>query len=93
MNSDSELVNAVLDGEREAYAVLVARYERAVRATALAVLRDHHAAQDVAQEAFVSAYEKLGRLRKPATFGGWVIAIARNTALTAGRRRSRTATS
>jgi RNA polymerase sigma-70 factor (ECF subfamily) len=90
VRTDGDLVNAVLDGEREAFADLAARYERAVRATTLAILGDHHAAQDAAQEAFVSAFEKLGRLRDPSAFGGWMISIARNRALTARRQRSRT---
>ncbi len=88
MESDAELVQAVLNGRREAFADLVRRYERAVRATALDVLGDHHAAQDVAQDAFVAAYEKLGELRKSAAFGGWVVRIAHNHAVNAVRRRS-----
>ena len=88
MRSDAELVHAVLTGQLEAFADLVRRYERTVRATALDVLGDHHAAQDVTQDAFVAAYEKLGTLRDAAAFGGWTVRIARNRALSAARRRS-----
>ena len=69
MKSDSELVNAVLSGQKDAFAELVGRYERSVRAAAMDVLGDHIAAQDAAQEAFVKAYEKLGSLREVSVFG------------------------
>ncbi len=55
MASDAELVTAARDGDREAFGELVRRYERAVRATALGVLGNYHAADDAAQEAFVAA--------------------------------------
>jgi hypothetical protein len=53
MRADAEIVGAVLRGDREAFAALVSRYERAVWATAWRVLRDDHAAADAAQEAFL----------------------------------------
>lgn len=89
MRSDAELVGAVLAGDREAFADLVRRYERAARAVAVDVVGDHHAAQDAAQEAFIAAYEKLGSLRDGAVFGSWMLKIVRNHALNWVRRRSR----
>lgn len=89
MRSDAELVHAALAGDREAFAVLVRRYERAVRATTLGVLGEHHAALDAAQDAFVAAYEQLDRLRDGAAFGAWMLRIARNHALNAARSASR----
>lgn len=88
MQTDAEMVATVLAGRRDAYAELVHRYERAAHAAAMAVLRDHHAAQDVCQEAFVAAYRSLTTLRDTASFGSWVVRIARNRALTAIRRRT-----
>lgn len=82
-------MTAVLAGERSAYAELVQRYERAVQAAAMEILRNHHSAQDVAQEAFVTAYRKLGQLQEGAAFGGWVLRIARRLAVRAGRQRLR----
>jgi hypothetical protein len=46
MQADAEMVQAVLRGDRGAFATLVARHERAVWATAWRVLRDDHAAAD-----------------------------------------------
>jgi RNA polymerase sigma factor (sigma-70 family) len=86
VQSDSELVNAVLDGNKEAFAILVKRYERPVRAVALAVVGDHHLATDVSQDAFVKAYEALAELRKPGAFGPWLMKITRRCALNFVRR-------
>lgn len=87
MRTDAELVNAVLDGEKQAFAVLVKRYERPVRAVALDVLGDYHSATDVSQDAFVKAYERLSGLRKPKAFGPWLMKITRRCALDSVRRK------
>ncbi len=63
MRSDAEIIEAVLAGQREVFADLVHRYEGAVRAVALAISRNHHTAQDVTQDTFVAAFEKLAALR------------------------------
>ena len=87
MRTDAELVNVVLDGEKQAFAVLVKRYERPVRAVALNVLGDYHSAADVSQDAFVKAYEQLGGLRKPEAFGAWLMKITSRCALDSARRK------
>ena len=78
---------SVLDGDPARFADLVLRHERTVRAVAFAVLGDHHAALDAAQEAFFQAFRSLATLRDGAAFGGWVQSIARNQALRDVRRR------
>ncbi len=90
MQSDSELVQVALHGDRQAYGRLFERHERSVLAVALAVLGDYHAAQDVTQEAFVTAYVRLGSLRRRASFGVWVRMIARHEAISV-RRKARQA--
>ena len=87
VRTDAELVNAVVDGEKQAFAVLVKRYERPVRAVALDVLGDYHLASDVSQDAFVKAYEQLAGLRKPEAFGPWLMKITHRCALDSARRR------
>jgi RNA polymerase sigma factor (sigma-70 family) len=82
--TDAELVNAVLDGKKQAFARLVERYERPVRAVAMDILGDGATAQDVAQDAFVKAYANLRALRKPAAFGSWLMKITRRCALATG---------
>jgi RNA polymerase sigma-70 factor (ECF subfamily) len=89
VQSDAELVNAVLDGNKRAFGMLVTRYERPVRAVALEVLGEYHLASDVSQDAFVTAYENLPGLRKHTAFGPWLIKITRRRALDFVRRRQK----
>ena len=87
MQSNAELIDAVLGGDPAPYAELVRRHQRLVLATAWQVLGDYHAAEDAAQETFVAAYKNLGGLRDPSLFGAWVLRIARREALRLARRR------
>ena len=89
VQSDAEVVEAVLGGDRASYATLVQRYERAVLGVALGILRDHHAAQDVAQDAFVAAFERLGTLRRRDRFAPWIMRIARRRAIDLWHERAR----
>ena len=87
MRSDGELVNAVADGDKAAFEELVVRYERAVRAVCVNILNDRHFAADAAQEAFVSAYRKMGTLRDCKTFAPWLMQIAKRCSLDMVRNR------
>jgi RNA polymerase sigma-70 factor, ECF subfamily len=87
MPSTEDLVKAAQKGETSAFGELVRRYERAVVITAYSVLGDFHLAQDAAQEAFVIAHGKLYQVRGAASFGPWLLRIARRRALRLGRGR------
>ena len=76
MKSDPELFAAAMAGGPEAFAPIVERYQDAVFGIALARLRDFHEAEDVAQQAFVEAFERLGTVRDPARLGAWLRAVA-----------------
>lgn len=89
MEPDAKIIQSVIQGDRGKFAILVARYERAVWATAWKVLRDDHAAADAAQEAFLAAFKHLGEVRDPEHFGLWLLQIARREAIRLARRRSR----
>ena len=88
MQADADVVRDVLRGDRAAFAVLVARHERAVWTTAWRVLRDYHAAADAGQEAFLQAFRRLGELRRRERFGVWLLRIAHREALRLARRRA-----
>ena len=85
--SDAQLVQDVLTGSEAAYALLVGRYERPVRAVALRLLHHPDAAADVAQEAFVRAWQQLPKLRNPKAFGPWLMKITRHCALDSLRKQ------
>jgi RNA polymerase sigma-70 factor (ECF subfamily) len=82
----AELVLAAQDGDRQAFGKLVERYERSVYATALRRLNNHAEAQELTQEVFVQALRKLGQLREPAAFGGWLRSITTRMAINRATR-------
>jgi RNA polymerase sigma-70 factor (ECF subfamily) len=87
MPSTEELLRATQRGETAAFAELVRCYQRAAIITAHAVLGDFHLAQDAAQEAFLIAHQRLGQLRNAASFGPWLLRIARRRAVRLSRGR------
>ena len=91
MQADCELIKAVLDGQKEAFAELVRRYERPVRAVAINILGDHHSVQDAVQDAFVASYQNLYMLRNRDSFGPWLMKIAQRCALDWAKRRPKMA--
>lgn len=80
LNVDT-LVSLSLAGNDGAYGELVRRYQRAVIGSAYKVLRDFALAEDAAQDAFVSAWMSLDKLRDTSRFGAWVCRISRNRAV------------
>lgn len=81
------LVSAAQAGDQEAFGALVAMHERVVVRTALAALGSKEDAEDAAQDAFVTAWRKLGGFRGDSSFKTWLLTITWRKAL--DRRRSR----
>ena len=79
--SDEELIHRTLAGEHDAFAALVRRHRRAALARALGVLGDPADADDIAQEAFVHAFERLATCRRPDRFAAWLLAIVQRRSL------------
>ena len=86
--SDAELVADALRGRTEAFAALVERYLRPAYAVALSRTGSPHDAEDVCQDAFIAALERLADCRHPERFGGWLLEIVRNRALNLVRARA-----
>ncbi len=85
---DAAIVSSILDGDRDAFRVLVDRESASVVRACARILGDLHEAEDVAQEAFVTAYRSLATWRGDGPFGAWLTRIAVRLALRQlGRRR------
>ena len=78
--TDQQLVDRVLAGERNAFNLLVLRYQHRVAALVGRFVHDPHEAEDVTQEAFVKAYRALPLFRGDSAFYTWLYRIAVNTA-------------
>ena len=74
--TDAELVDRARRGDADAFGTLVERHGCAARRAALAVLRSPQEADDVAQEALVTAYRKLDTFRGECAFRTWLLRIA-----------------
>ena len=79
--SDAAAVERTLAGEREAYRVLVERHSAYVYRVAYRMMGNSHDAEEVVQEAFLRAYQKLRQFAGNANFGTWVYRIAANYAI------------
>lgn len=86
---DEQLVARARGGDRDAFAGLVARYQRALTARALASTRRIEDADDAVQEAFLRAWKGLSRFREEARFGPWVYRILDHLLADRGRRAGR----
>jgi RNA polymerase sigma-70 factor (ECF subfamily) len=75
--SDKMLIRTVVAGEKAAYEELYDRYAPLVRAVCYDTTGSIADAQDLAQDVFLRAYERLERLRDPDRFGNWLVGIAR----------------
>ncbi len=89
---DDALVHAVRSGDLTAFNVLVERYQHAVYAVALRLLRDRFLAEDITQDAFLRAYTALDSYRG-GSFRAWLLRIAHNRALDTLRSLQRRPTS
>jgi RNA polymerase sigma-70 factor, ECF subfamily len=79
--SDRQVIDAVLGGDRDAFRVLVERESGLVIEASRRILRDPVEAQDVAQDAFVLAFQALATFRGDGPFGAWVRRIAVRAAM------------
>jgi RNA polymerase sigma-70 factor (ECF subfamily) len=85
--SDAIAVERVLAGDRDAYGALVERHSRNVHRLAFRLTGNTHDTEDVVQEAFLRAYQKLGQFEARSNFGTWVYRIAANYAIDRMRQR------
>ncbi len=85
--SDGELVRRCLGGDQEAYRPLVERYQKVLYNVAYRMVHDQEDARDLAQGAFVKAYEKLSTHDPANRFFSWVYRILINDTLNFLQRR------
>lgn len=94
-DADWQLVERVQRGDKRAFDLLVAKYQRKLFRLLSRLIRDQAEIEDVAQEAFIKAYRALPNFRGESAFYTWLYRIAINTAknyLVAQGRRAPTQT-
>jgi RNA polymerase sigma-70 factor (ECF subfamily) len=87
--SDRELVELARKDDTTAFTVLVDRHQRQIYRLAQRMMGNDADAEEVLQEAFLNAYEKLNEFRGDSAFNSWIYRIAANSALMRLRRKRR----
>ena len=88
-DSDAAAVERTLAGDRDAYRILVERHSSNVFRLAYRMAGNRPDAEEIVQEAFLRAYQKLGQFAARANFGTWVYRIAANYAIDRMRQRKK----
>ena len=81
-NDDAKRIERILAGDENAFTALVKKYEKQIHAFVWRRVRDYHIAEEITQDTFLRAYEKLGTLRDPNRFSSWLYMIATRRFLT-----------
>ncbi len=88
MTQESQIIRQVLDGEIEAFRLIVERYEKPVVRMIRNITCDGHTAEDVAQDVFLTAYRKLASFNaERCSFATWLFTIARNKSINVLRKK------
>jgi RNA polymerase sigma-70 factor (ECF subfamily) len=89
-STDARLVEQVRRGDKEAFGVLVTRYEKKLQRVLYRLVRDSEQARDLAQETFLKVYQHLDRFDTSRRFGPWLFQVGVNQAIDWLRRRKPT---
>lgn len=86
---ESSAIAAVKSGDHSAYDYLVGKYMKRVMSIAWSVVRNAADAEDLAQEAFVKAFQSIDRFRTGEPFGPWIYRIVTNLSLDVMKHRTK----
>jgi len=89
MESDEQLVENILKGERQKFRELILRYQSRVFAVALKVSNNHKDAEDISQEVFLQLYRSLGNFNGESSFSTWIYRITMNKAIDFKRKQDK----
>ena len=85
--TDIALINAVLAGNINQYALLVKRHQKFVFTLAMRFAKNREDAEEVAQDCFIKAYKALGTFKQTSKFSTWLYSITYTTAMTFLRKK------
>ena len=86
-NDDVQLIHRILDGDDTAFTQLVTKYQKSVHALAWRKIGDFHIAEEITQDTFLKAYQKLDTLKKPQRFTSWLYVIATRQCIAWSRKK------
>jgi len=86
---EQRAITAVKNGDSGSYDYVVSKYMKRVVSIAWGIVRNAHDAEDLAQEAFVKAFQTIARFKSGEPFGPWIYRIVTNLALDVMKHRQR----
>ena len=89
MKTDLEIVQIILNGDKDAYREVLSRYEKSVFRYVISNTKDEEMAKDICQEVFIQAYYKLYSYKKKYDFAAWLFKIAHNKTIDFIRKNKR----
>ena len=78
---DNDIISLCLEGNKEAFGLLVKKYQSSVLSFTWSILRDKEKARDVTQESFIQTYKNLHKIDFSKNFKNWLFTIASNKSL------------
>ena len=87
-NSDQIYIDKVLQGDTNAFAYLINKYKDMVYTIAIKIVKSHEDAEEVAQDSFLKAYEKLDSFKGNSKFSTWLYTIAYRNSITKIRKKN-----
>ena len=78
---DQHYINLIINGDTNAFAILVDRYKDLVYTLALRMMKNREEAEEVSQDTFIKAYKSINRFKGDSKFSTWIYRIAYNTSL------------
>lgn len=88
-NTDLDIINAVLDGDTQQFALLVDRYKAMIFTLAIRMLQNREEAEEAAQDTFIKAYSSLGKFKGQSKFSTWIYRVAYNSCLDRIKKQKR----
>lgn len=90
--TDNELVQEIKDGNRKAFSEIVKRHQKSLLRMSMRFVKDLETAEDIVQESFIKAFEKLNSFEGRSSFKSWLFQVTVNTAKNKLRERKRVTT-
>ena len=86
-NSDQIYIDKVLQGDTNAFAYLINKYKDMTYTLAIKIVKNHEDAEEVAQDSFLKAYQKIDSFKGNSKFSTWLYTIVYRTAITKIRKK------
>lgn len=91
--NDYDLIRRVLDGDENAFTMLVKKHQKWIHTLVWQKIGDFHIAEEITQDVFLKAYKKLPMLKPPYNFAGWLYVIATRRCIAWQRKKQPRTTS